>query len=594
MKSFINRIMAGGIGIYGSHNNKERRNKKRLRYAVVLLVVISLSSCFLHYYKVDRLNKADAATMQNLIAGSKYFILHANDKNLALTQVKINNDMLEGEVNPLPPEHEKYLNPKNAYANRFKVKDKDIVLYEVHLYTTNPAISTSHISIPMQDVSRVDIYELNQKATRKSRILSIVGLSAITFGTIVIIAAAIALDDWGNNDTYVAPSNNGNSNNSDWAYCSPQVYAMHGPERKLTGILYSGAIFAPLQRTDYMPLADVHPENNQFNLQIHGGQNEEQIIHETKLLQVTHGSDNNVLLDHHGKVLVYKDPAKPVKVFTEENEDAKSQVLFADESYYSFTNQSAGRNTSDIILDFKKPANITSAKLLVKAKNSAWGLYLFRKFKSLYGDSYPALVQQKDKADRNKLLQCELDQSLPLLVSVKAGNTWKFVDFFYTPGNQVLRDMIMEIDLSDFKDKDHVQVRLETTYMFWDLDYAGMDFSKTLSYETAFISPDKIVKCADNQSQGTDAIGAVQLSDKEHLNLGFSVKPVIAGNKVNSYFLVGTGYYLDNTRFEGKPQLAKLAAFSQKGAFDKFSRQTFDELTSLIKNNAANSVAAKN
>ena len=91
-----------------------------------------------------------------------------------------------------------------------------------------------------------------------------------------------------------------------------------------------------------------------------------------------------------------------------------------------------------------------------------------------------------------------------------------------------------------------------------------------------------------------DADGNIHLSDKEHLDLDFTIKPSTDVNLINSYFLAGSGCYHDNTRFAGSPQLNKLAAFSQKGAFDKFSRETFNELMALLKSNSANSIAANN
>ena len=74
----------------------------------------------------------------------------------------------------------------------------------------------------------------------------------------------------------------------------------------------------------------------------------------------------------------------------------------------------------------------------------------------------------------------------------------------------------------------------------------------------------------------------------------FAVSPATDKGLANSYFLVGTGYYHDLTKYEGKRQLFELATFSQKGAFDKFSRKTFDDALSIIKNNSVNNVASRN
>ncbi|MEP7145247.1 MAG: hypothetical protein ABI707_20350 [Ferruginibacter sp.] len=586
MKSFIILLTAVWSAVSGSVYKIIRKQKWAL-YAIIIFGLVSLSGCFLHYYKVDRANKTDAATLEKLITGGKYFILHANDQSFALTQVKMNNENLEGEVDILPDEHTKYLHPMNGYPNRFYKIDNGIVLYEVHLYSRESTSNKSHFSLPVKDIYQLDVYELDKTATKKSKVVSTIGLSLTAAGIIaIIVAASVAHDE------PATSSNTGTLNLG----CSPQVYNLNGSNSELAGILYSGAIFAPLQRTDYMPLSGIDPINDKFHLQLCGGSNEELMIHETKLLQVTHEKDNKVLLNHDGKLMVYRRPVNPEKASIGEHQNARKELSAIDESYYSFTNRLPGQNTSDVILDFKKPAGAHTGKLVLRAKNSAWAVYLFKKFKSLYGDSYPALVQQKDKVSREKLLQCELDQSLPLSVSVKDGTNWKFIDYFFTPGNEVPRDMIMEINLTDFKHTNHIQIKLETAYMFWDLDYAGMDFSENLSCTTTYLPAYNVAKFDSNAQLNKIELNGkdIHLAATEHLNIDFAVKSSAGPNLINSYFLVGSGYYHDNTRFEGKPQLSKLATFSQKGAFDKFSRQTFDQMLSLINNNAANGIAAKN
>lgn len=155
--------------------------------------------------------------------------------------------------------------------------------------------------------------------------------------------------------------------------------------------------------------------------------------------------------------------------------------------------------------------------------------------------------------------------------------------------------MAMEINLDGCKNEDHIQVKLETTYMFWDLDYAGMDFSENSPYESSYIAPASISKSGGLPVKAPDLANQdIRLTDKEQLDLDFAVKPAGKENLVNSYFLVGNGYYHDITRYPGKARLDRLAMFSKKGGFDKFSRETFDELVSLINLKPAGSLAAKN
>jgi hypothetical protein len=570
--------------------------QKKLRFVLLIAGMISLNSCFLHYYKTNTTDKTDGVTIQQLVNEKKYFILHTNHQNFSLNNVTINNENLEGDIDYLPAKHLKYLNPKQETRNKFRVNHKEIVKYEVHLYTQAAAGDKTHVSLPIKDFYRLDVYDLDKEAIAESRALSIIGITAAAGAVVALVAITVnAVNNIGNNfgDSWSSTSTTTSSSGSTSA-CSPQVYGFNGTRKELDGILFSGAIFAPLQRTDYMPLPALLPGDDTMHLQITSGANEELYIKQAKLLQVTHNTGDKVLLDQYGKVLVYKEPVAPEKAFIGGDQDIMKDIMTPDEKYYSFTNSLPRQNTSSIVLDFKKPAGIDSGKLILRARNSSWGLYVFKKFKSLYGDYYPTLMAQKDKANPQKLMQCELDQSLPLLVSVKEGNTWKAAGYFLTPGNTVARDMIMQIDLADCKDSDHIQIKLETTYMFWQLDYAGMDFSEHLLYETNYISARSILKTGSAVQLPEPDQTNITLTDKEALDIDFIVKPSSTPNSTNSCFLVGSGYYHDNTKFEGKAQLDILSTFSQKGAFDKYSRQTFEELLSLFRKNAAKDLSAKN
>ncbi|HXB92342.1 MAG TPA: hypothetical protein VNU72_08635 [Puia sp.] len=551
-----------------------------LAWLILILAAIGFNSCFLHYYNTNTTDRTDGDTLQHLVNGNKYFILHANHVNYAFSHVKVNNDNIEGDISFLPEEHTNYLRPTQEIKNRFPVKDKNIVLYEVHLYTQDSVTLDGHGAIPFKHIYRLDAYGLDKAATSGSRVLSIVGITLATALVVGIIAGA---SDISHSTPPPPPPPNGPNQIGDVG-CSPQVYMVKDDRPALAGILYSGAIFAPLERRDYLPLRGVRPADSALHLQIRMGANEEMLVHEAKLLRVSHNDGDNVLVDRHGKVWAYRQPAEPETVSTGNDQDVKQDITAADGRYYSFTNHPAGGNHSDIELNFRKPVDAQSGKLVIRARNSPWGLYIFRKFKSLYGDSYPAMQQRKDKADANKLLQCELDQSMPLSVSVKEGTNWKFIDYFFTPGNDAARDMIMNIDLAALTGSDHVQIRLQTTFMFWDLDYAGMDFSEGLSCQYSFLPAISILK-SDSATRITQSDpNNMHITDKERLDLEFALTPSTSPGIVNSWFLVGSGYYHDNTPFKGGPQILKLAAFASKGAFDKFSRQCFAEFLTAIHN----------
>ena len=561
-------------------NTPNDRPSGNLRISWLFLIIcasVFSSGCFQHYYSINSSRHIDSATLLNLINEQKYFIVHDyyHKTEFSITNLKVSDGVLEADPKPLLSEHEPYLNPAKPNHNRYPVNFQDVVLNEVHLYSQTPLSDSSHLSIPLKNFDRVDVYELDKKSTNHSTASSIVGLTLTTAAVVGIIVAAAE-----SSKSTPAPTTNNQ------VTCSPQVYLTDSNQTELQGTLYSGALYASLERTDWLPLHMSQPTGDNLRVTVQGKKEEDIFVHGVQLMQVTHKDDESALVDRKGEILIYKDPVLPNEANIGFHQNVNPEISVRDGKYYAFTNHAKGESSSDIVLDFKKPKGISTGKLIVNVKNSHWSYYLFSQFKSLYGDSYPSLLLRKDKADPEKVLQCELDQFLPILVSVKVKSGWKFVDYFPTSGNTRARDLIMKLDLSEFSNSDHVQIRLQTTFMFWDLDYAGMDFSQENSYQVSVIPACKEFK----EQPGTGVVGqfsndqsTVEIKDGEKLNLEFEINGKPGYDSKNSFFLVGKGYYHDNTSFEGKPRYAELLRFAGKGAFDKYSREKYEDLVKNLR-----------
>ncbi len=555
---------------------------RNIHYAAFLsIAVITLicSSCFRNFYSTNSTQHIDSATLVKLIVAQKYFILHdlSHDRQYALNNIKISDETLTAKPGPLDANHNLHEHPSTTGANPFPVKDKDFVLYEVHLYSQNPIADTALVHIPLKDFTRIDVYQLDKARTTRATILSVVG---VTLTTAVVVGIIAVGSEGGPKTTYTTANT---------AHCSPQVYLTDQNQFESQGTLYSGAIAASLERTDYMPLSLEQLSADKIRLTIKGKDEEDILVNKVQLMQVSHKETDHVLIDRNGKILVFGEPVQPVHAMAGNDQDIRSTITTRDGLYYSFTNQTGERNSSDITLSFRKPHNATSGKLIVNARNSAWSYYLFNQFKSLYGDYYPSLIVKKDHADPAQVMRCELDQYLPLLVSVKYKDDWKYVDYFPTAGVSSGRDLIMNLDLGEFKDSSDIQVRLQTTYMFWDLDYAAMDFSVNKAYQDeliaasriSLVNPDNVSVPVDKKSDHT----GIYVKGPQRLDLEFTVHSSPANGMSHSYFLVGNGYYHDNSRYEGKANFEELSRFSGKGAFDKYSREKFETLLHTMNNN---------
>lgn len=164
----------------------------RMQLFFLMAVTTLTAGCFQQYYKTNTRPEADAAVIQQMKAADKYFIIHYVDKIMAAQNLSVTNEVLEADLQALPKEHARYTSPTDEDRNPMKAKYKATTLTEVHLYTDEGFNAEQmHIALPVVDINRMDIYELDAKATRESRVLSIIGVSALAFvlTTIILLIA---------------------------------------------------------------------------------------------------------------------------------------------------------------------------------------------------------------------------------------------------------------------------------------------------------------------------------------------------------------------------------------------------------------------
>src|SRR5262245_37132272 len=112
------------------------RKKRETAYLFALLISMSLSSCFLNFYRTNTKPSIDAATASKLSSQKKHFIIHFDNTAKALENAYVSNDSLYGTIIPITPVQERYLHPKaSSNNNRVSKKARDSTVMEVHLYT---------------------------------------------------------------------------------------------------------------------------------------------------------------------------------------------------------------------------------------------------------------------------------------------------------------------------------------------------------------------------------------------------------------------------------------------------------------------------
>ena len=110
------------------------------------------------------------------------------------------------------------------------------------------------------------------------------------------------------------------------------------------------------------------------------------------------------------------------------------------------------------------------------------------KWQKVFGSYYNTYVKKQNRRPASELLQWAKDQKIPLEVSVKTKAGWQKVTDLTTIGPLATREIVVPLDLKNVEDSS-VEVKLSSGFMFWEIDYAAIDFSEENDFSVETISP---------------------------------------------------------------------------------------------------------
>ena len=358
----------------------------------------------------------------------------------------------------------------------------------------------------------------------------------------------------------------------------PFIYAYNGESYEFVGEIYSGAIHPPLERHDYLPLPVLQPVENEYSIKIANEIKEIQHTNLTELLVFDHPENAEILVDKYGNVHTVSDPYLPISASAIDGTNI--EYLLAAKDSLSFMSGIPDNETQDmdaVILTFDRPVNKDNGKLVVKGKNSFWLDYIHGQFSELFGDRFDAWKEKQKQRSPEKMTEWSLDQGIPLSVYLETDEGWKFVDYYNVVGPLAAKDDILEIDLTNAK-SDKVNIKLEFGFLFWEIDYAAMDFTPNQAINKYTVP----VSSALDQNN-IDVSDELRYDDEKYYhqpNIGdqavltFKAPEQIEGTK-RSIILHSKGHYEILKDAEGEPDLAYLNSFRKPGSFSKFSKERF-------------------
>ena len=417
------------------------------------------------------------------------------------------------------------------------------------------------ISVSLEHIERIEVYDVNIGKT----ILFSTGLVVGSFAALTLIY----------NLFFRGPTP---------PRSCPSVYVYNGEEYVFTGEIYSGATFPPVERHDYLPLPGISEAEGTYRLKI---ANEDPEIDHTNLAELMvfdHPENTDVLVDKYGQVHTIKEPVAPETAVNLDDIPVDELIRSKDDTYYVGYDYSGDRIWDGVVLSFPRPDNADTAKLILRAKNSMWLDYAYSHFLDRFGDVYTVWYEEQKKAPVSEMEQWQREQGIVLSVYVERHGEWEYADSFNVIGPKAGKDVVLPVDLTGV-DAGRVRVKLEGGILFWEIDYAAMDFTpdepvvqKRVQLESAV---DQHGEDVANRLLTDDGLYYDQPRIGDEAVLSFVV-PLEAPGLERTVILHTKGYYEIIKDPSGKPDMAFLYSMEEPGAFTRYSKEYFQELVSTL------------
>jgi hypothetical protein len=493
----------------------------------------------------------------------KSFILHFGSKKWALKGVTLQNDSISGklEAHSFPPVTKEV---KPGKAQRYVVGrniDQRYLLNEVHLYL-NEYAETGHewIKFPVRAVEKVDVYDKDTAMTVGSWFLGIAGGLALAYLAVAIIVLI-------------------------FKESCPFIYAWDGEQYRFAGEIYSGTIYKPLERHDYLKLP-FYPGAAQYKIKITNEVREIQHTNLLELMVVDHPKGSGVWVDKSGQVYSLSSLLSPVKAVTQEGKEVTSLLNGKDEVFYQ--SEPAGQKIPDrdgIILEFPRPAG-TSGALVIRAKNSILLDYMMGEFNHLFGDSYQAFMKKRQRGSGERLSQWSVNQGIPLALSVERNGKWEPVDYYNVVGPMAFKEDVLGFPLNG-SESDPLRVKLEFGYFFWEIDYTGLGVVSEAETVTSVLPAVSAINETGEDVSGflksDDAGYYTQPETTNFAEISFVLPKDTQAER--SIFLHSKGWYQILIDPQGKPDMKYLKAFREPGRFNQFVAEKFSLLRQMAGSN---------
>ncbi len=550
---------------------KLRRSDVRKGVVAVLIFLTLVFSfgCFREYYRAKEKPYTEFRTSLAKASYDKYIIVHLHEKALRLSDIILAENSISGSLLPVDGNHLFYLQTNPLGTNRYRGKEEKQVLDEVHIWLKSNVDMTEDEFAPGRQllvysgqVDRIEFYEEDKESTIGSHVLSVVGIG-LSFAIIVALIAS------GSSQDSSPPPSASSADGS-----CPFVYAFDGQAFQLEGELFAGALLPNLERDDYLALSGNHPYDGQQVVRLKNELQEVQYINLAELIAVNHAPGLRVLPDKTGQLYSIQTLQTVRAAYTANGQSVLPLVDTADRLPFIFNEQNV---ENALMIHFDRPRDAQNGKLVLRAKNTQWMELMWYEFNRRYGSFYENWVSHMGNRTTESLEAWMEDQQLMLSVELLTDDGWQLVERLPFVGPVAMRDLVVPVDLSRCPDGE-VQLRLRSGFLFWEVDYAGMDFSADQPLE---MTVSRLLRAPANDGRDyTAALRAVDTSYLKQVKIGEQVDlyfPVVpkADDQEQTLILHSRGHYHPIREFSGLPQVTELWKFRAPDHFPRFSQDHF-------------------
>ena len=502
---------------------KFNRFQQTLAWVLSFLVILQFSGC----WTVKQIPRSQLGYSEKT-----YYFIHGQNSSYQITNTTLSEGILSGKVTSLTEA------PEKGKA--------------IHIYVAPDSavrVNGDVITVSSANIAKMEIDDIDVGRT----IFAVAGVASAAFMIVVIIA-------WLTKEM-----------------SCPFVYSETGTDLSMEGEIYSGATAVPIERDDYLRLKSIKPLDEMYSIRITNEVKEIQNTNLAELLVFDHPRDVEVLVDKYGVTHSVRDIRQPASASYAYGRSLTGELSGCDNKRYFSEIRNDDLLLDTINLSFDRPQNSSRAKLVISAKNTMWLDYMFGRLSDMFGSRYDEWVRIRNKRSREYLQQWSLDQGIPLAVYLETASGFEFVDYFNVPGPARDKRDILDIDLSGVTG-DRVNVKLVSGVMFWDFDYAGMDFSEDIKLTRTSVPVDN---AADET--GKEVASLLLRDDDRYLvqpdlnneaRLNFKVPPQAPGTE-RSVFLHSKGNYQPVRAAGGKPDMDLLVNMRRPGMFIRFTKDHF-------------------